>query len=136
MTARPESGSTGALLNGPRLLRYAVAGGLSALTHLGTMTVLVETGTASPVIASTIGFVLSIAVSYTLQKRWVFASAARHLPTMLKFLVATVVALVLNAVVLALGTEVWSLNYLLVQLVALVLIPVSNYLINSFWTFR
>ncbi|WP_109471673.1 GtrA family protein [Ornithinimicrobium cavernae] len=124
------------LLSGGRLLRYAVAGGLSALTHVGTLTVLVETGLASPVVASTIGFVLSIVVSYSLQKAWVFSSTAAHRTTLPRFLVATAVGLLLNAAVLALGTEVLSVHYVLVQAVALVLIPLSNYLINSLWTFR
>lgn len=135
MTGGPGTPGAG-LLHGPRLLRYAVSGGLSALTHLGTLTLLVETGSARPVLASTIGFALSIVVSYLLQKQWVFASATRHRTAAPKFLVATAVGFTLNAVVLTIGTEVLSLNYLLVQAVALVLIPISNYLINSFWTFR
>lgn len=137
MTAAPDRDGTGSrLLDASRLVRYAIAGGLSAITHVGTLTLLVETGAASPVIASTVGFVLSVVVSYALQKVWVFASTARHRSTMPKFLVATMTALGLNAGVLALGTEVLSLNYLLVQAVSLVLIPVSNYLINASWTFR
>src|SRR5699024_6912188 len=93
-------------------------------------------GLAAPVLASTIGFVLSIVVSYTLQKLWVFSSTARHRTTLPRFLAATTVAMLLNAAVLTLGTEVFSIHYLVVQGVALVLIPLSNYLINSLWTFR
>ncbi len=124
------------LLSPGRLARYTVAGGLSALTHVGTLTLLVETGLAAPVVASTIGFVLSIVVSYTLQKLWVFSSTARHRTTLPRFLCATTVAMLLNAAVLSLGTEVFSIHYLVAQGVALVLIPLSNYLINSLWTFR
>lgn len=119
-----------------RLLRYAVTGGLSALTHVGTLTVLVETGIAGPVLASGIGFVLSVVVSYTLQKAWVFGSRAAHRATLPRFLVVCGVALGLNTVVLTLGTEVLSIHYVPVQVVALVLIPLSNYLINAAWTFR
>lgn len=125
----------GGLLSASRLARYAVTGCLSAATHLGTLTVLVESGAAPPVTASTVGFVLSIVVSYTLQKSWVFASTARHRTTLPRFLVATLVAMLLNAAVVGLGTEVFSLHYLAVQAVALVLIPVSNYVINALWTF-
>lgn len=126
----------GGLLHGPRLARYAVAGGLSAFTHLGTLTFLVEAGAVRPVVASSVGFVLSILVSYTLQRGWVFASSTRHRTAVPRFLTATLVALALNTAVLTLGTEVLSLNYVVVQVVALILIPLSNYLINSLWTFR
>lgn len=119
-----------------RLLRYAVTGGLSTLTHVGTTVVLVEVAGLRAVVASTLGFVLSIAVSYTLQKSWVFTSTARHRGALPKFLVAAGAAALLNSGVLTLGTEVLDLHYLPVQVVALVLIPVSNYLINSWWTFR
>lgn len=130
-----RSAETG-LLHGPRLLRYGVAGGMSAATHVGTLTLLVESGSARPVAASSIGFLLSVLVSYTLQKRWVFASPTRHRIAVPRFLTATLTALVLNTAVLWLGTEILSLNYLVVQLTALVLIPLSNYVINSTWTFR
>lgn len=133
---RASEGPATHLLSARRLARYAVTGGLSAATHLGTLTLLVETALAPPVLASTVGFVLSIVVSYALQKRWVFASAARHSTALPRFLVAAVAAMLLNAAVLTVGTELLAVHYLLVQAVALVLIPVSNYLINALWTFR
>jgi putative flippase GtrA len=124
------------LLDTSRLLRYGVAGGLSMFTHVGTLTLLVEAVGMRPVWASSIGFALSVLVSYSLQKWWVFASGSRHRSAIPKFLVATCVALLLNAAVIAIGTDVLHVHYVAVQVVALVLIPVSNYLINSLWTFR
>lgn len=125
-----------ALLDVRRLLRYAVAGGLSAVTHVGTLTVLVEFGGAAPVVASTAGFLLSIVVSYTLQRGWVFGATAPNRRTLPRFLAVTVVALGLNAAVLFVGTDVIGWHYAPVQIVALILIPISNYVINSLWTFR
>lgn len=119
-----------------RLVRYGVAGGLSAATHLGVLTVLVELASARPVVASTVGFVCSIGVSYGLQRSWVFGSSGRHRTLVPRFLTVTAVALALNTAVLHLGTEVLDVHYVLVQLVAIGLIPISNYLLNSLWTFR
>jgi putative flippase GtrA len=124
------------LLDVGRLFRYAVAGGLSAATHLGTLALLVELFAVRPVIASTIGFILSIAVSYLLQHRWVFASTIANRTALPRFLTVTAVGMALNASVVAIGTEVLAAHYGPVQLVALVLIPLSNYLLNSLWTFR
>jgi putative flippase GtrA len=119
-----------------RLVRYGIAGGLSALTHLGTLALLVELAGMRPVIGSTIGFLLSIAVSYGLQRTWVFASRNRHRTLLPRFLTVTAAALLLNTVVLHVGTEVLEVHYAAVQVVAIVLIPLSNYLLNSLWTFR
>ena len=119
-----------------RLLRYAVSGGASALTHLGIGLALAEGLHVRPVVASSAGFVASILVSYLLQHAWVFRSAAGHAAAGSRFLTVTAAAFALNAAVLWLGTEVLTAPYLLVQAVALVAIPALNYTLNSRWTFR
>jgi putative flippase GtrA len=135
-TPGPSPGGLARLTDLGRLVRYGISGGLSALTHVGTLALLVELAGVRPVVGSTVGFVLSIAVSYGLQRTWVFASAGRHRTLLPRFLTVTAAALVLNAVVLHVGTEVLEAHYVAVQIVALVLIPLSNYLLNSLWTFR
>jgi putative flippase GtrA len=119
-----------------RLVRYGVSGGLSAATHFGVGLVLADGLHVAPVVASTAGFVASIAVSYVLQKAWVFRSAATHAVAGSKFLAVTACAFALNTLVLWLGTEVLHGPYPAVQATSLVLIPVLNYSLNSRWTFR
>jgi putative flippase GtrA len=118
-----------------RLARYAVSGGLSALSHFGVGL----TGTAMldlpPLLASSAGFAASVVVSYVLQRAWVFRSAAGHGVAGPRFLTVTAAAFTLNALVLWLGAEVLDGPYALVQAVALVLIPVLNYVLNCRWTF-
>ncbi|GLY04875.1 MULTISPECIES: GtrA family protein [Actinoplanes] len=117
-----------------RLLRYGVSGGLSAVTHLGVGWGGHHLG-LPPVPASTIGFLASIVVSYTLQRTWVFRSGAGHLSAGPRFLAVTAAAFSLNTVVLWVGADLLHGPYPLVQAVALVLIPALNYVLNSRWTF-
>jgi putative flippase GtrA len=119
-----------------RLLRYAVSGGASALTHFGIGLALAEGLHVRPVIASATGFAASVVVSYVLQHAWVFRSTAAHAVAGSKFLTVTAAAFTLNTVVLWLGTEVLTAPYPAVQAIALVAIPVLNYSLNSRWTFR
>ena len=119
-----------------RLLRYAVSGGASALTHFGIGLALAEGLHVRPVAASTTGFVASIVVSYALQHAWVFRSATAHAVAGTRFLTVTAAAFALNTVVLWIGTEALHAPYPIVQAVALVAIPVLNYSLNSRWTFR
>ena len=119
-----------------RLLRYAVSGGASALTHFGIGLVLAEGLHVRPVAASTAGFVASILVSYVLQHAWVFRATTAHAVAGSRFAVVTAAAFTLNTVVLWLGTEVLHAPYPVVQAIALVAIPVLNYSLNSRWTFR
>lgn len=115
-------------------MRYVISGTLSAGAHIGTLAALVALD-IGPVPASTIGFIFSIVVSYSLQRVWVFRSSDSHLRTAPRFALATLVAMILNSVIMTLGVEVFTVNYIAAQLVALILIPVSNYVINSSWTF-
>ena len=119
-----------------RLIRYGVSGGASAATHFGVGLALAEGLRVWPVAASTIGFAASIVVSYALQHAWVFRSGAVHTVAGPKFLTVTAAACALNTGVLWLGTAVLHGPYPAVQAVALVLIPVLNYTLNSRWTFR
>lgn len=119
-----------------RLVRYGISGGASALTHFGVGLVLATGLGVRPVLASTAGFAASVVVSYVLQHAWVFRSNAAHAVAGTKFLTVTAVAFSLNTTVLWLGTEVAHGPFPLVQGVALVLIPVVNYALNSRWTFR
>jgi putative flippase GtrA len=119
-----------------RLIRYAISGGASALTHFGVGFLLVEGPGVRPVAASATGFVASVVVSYTLQHAWVFRSATRHLVASGRFLTVTGIALALNTIILWTGTEALRAPFVAVQGVALVAIPVVNYVMNSRWTFR
>ena len=116
------------------LVRYAVSGGASALTHLGVGLGLAEGLDVRPAVASSVGFVASIFISYGLQRSWVFGVTTGHLRTGTRFLTVTAVAFALNAAIMALGED--GRPYVLVQGVALVVIPIVNYALNSYWTFR
>jgi putative flippase GtrA len=117
-----------------RIARYGVSGVLSALTHL-----VVGLGASvlfglPPVPASTVGFAASVAVSYLLQRAWVFRSGVAHTVTGPRFLTVTAAAFGLNTAILWIGVSLGG-TYAVVQIVAILLIPGLNYLLNSRWTF-
>ena len=117
-------------------MRYGISGGASAATHFGTLVLLAEGLHVWPVAASTAGFVASIVVSYVLQKAWVFRSTTGHGVAGARFLTVTAVAFGLNTGIVWAGTEALGIAYGIVQAVALAVIPVVNYTLNSRWTFK
>ncbi|MDI6097644.1 GtrA family protein [Actinoplanes sp. NEAU-A12] len=118
-----------------RLARYGISGGLSALTHF-TVGLAASAWLGLPAVpASTTGFAASVAVSYLLQRAWVFRADAGHSITGPRFLTVTAAALALNTAVLWIGADLLDGPYAAVQGVAILLIPVVNYLLNSRWTF-
>ncbi|MEU4687837.1 GtrA family protein [Actinoplanes sp. NPDC023714] len=118
-----------------RLFRYGVSGGLSALTHFGAGLAGVRLLGLAPVVASGLGFAASVVVSYVLQRAWVFRSSRRHGVAGPRFLAVTGMAFSLNTAVLWVGSSVLHGPYVVVQAVAIVLIPLLNYAVNSRWTF-
>jgi putative flippase GtrA len=119
-----------------RLARYGVTGLLSMLTHLGGTVLLVEVAGLRPVVATNIGFAASIAVSYTLQRAWVFGSSRRHREALPRFLSVTALSGGINLLIMAVGHEALGMDYRLAQTIAIVVIPIVNYTANSSWTFR
>jgi putative flippase GtrA len=119
-----------------RLVRYGVVGLASATAHLGTTLLLVESGVTRPIIATNIGFALSVVVSYLLQRAWVFRSNRPHLQAFPRFLSVVAASAALNAAIVGVGHEILRVDYRLAQLVALVLIPIVNFTGNRLWTFR
>ncbi|WP_433791797.1 GtrA family protein [Actinoplanes sp. CA-252034] len=118
-----------------RIARYGVSGVLSALTHFTVgMAATVLLG-LPPVPASTVGFAASVAVSYLLQRTWVFRSGTAHTVTGPRFLTVTAAALGFNTVILWAGVSLLGGTFAVVQVVAILLIPGLNYVLHSRWTF-
>jgi putative flippase GtrA len=118
-----------------RIARYGVSGVLSALTHFTVGLAASMLLGLPPVPASTAGFAASVAVSYLLQRGWVFRSGAAHTVTGPRFLTVTAAAFGLNTAILWTGASLLGGAYAVVQAVAILLIPGLNYLLNSRWTF-
>jgi putative flippase GtrA len=109
-------------------------GGLSATSHVGATWVLVSAG-LEPTVATSIGFAVSVVVSYVLQREWVFRSRQKHRETIPKFLLVVTLAGATNWFVVFIGTEAFEFYYLGPQIVALIIIPIQNFFLNSLFTF-
>jgi putative flippase GtrA len=117
------------------IVRYLLAGLASAATHASVLVGLVELVALRPVIASSVGFVAGLGVSFALQHRWVYASSRTAWETGPRFLLITGGAFAVNLITMSLGVALARDRYLLVQVIAFILIPLSNYTLNTLWTF-
>ena len=90
----------------------------------------------SPVWATVAGSAAGALVNYLLNRRYTFDSRKPHRDAGPKFLTVAVGTGLLNAILVYIGTDLLGLYYLLVQCVATVIVFLSNFLLNSVWTFR
>ncbi|MCB1337295.1 MAG: GtrA family protein [Maritimibacter sp.] len=92
---------TGASVHLSRLGKYGIVG-LATNVSLYLVFLLLISGGMPPVLASATCYVLGVAMSYLLNRRWTFASASPHRRDLPRFLLAYLVGLVVTLAAMAL----------------------------------
>jgi len=118
-----------------QFLRYGLAGGVAALTHLVVLVVLTEVVRLPATLASAVGFSCAVPVNYVLQHRFVFNRRSRHLVFFPRYLSITLLTLGLNTVLFWLLTEGLGVFYVVSQVITIGLIVPLNYVLNRAFTF-
>jgi putative flippase GtrA len=98
--------------------------------------VLVQGFGLDPVRASGIGFVTSAVVNYVLNYHVTFESRKAHSEVALKFMVIAALGLIVNSLIMHLGTDILRIHYILTQLVATGSVLIWNFAGNYLWSFR
>ncbi len=115
--------------------RYLVAGGLGTLVHLGLMTFCVELMGMTPVAGAVAGFVAAVMVSYGLNHHWTFQSSRSPLQSFWRFLVISIMGLLMNAGMMHSLVHYLGWWYLNAQLSVILIVPATNFLLNRYWSF-
>ena len=118
-----------------RMLSFAAIGGIATASPYAILILLVEALSVTALVASSTGFVCSAALNYWLNYHLTFKSSQRHSDSAPKFMLIAAIGLGINSGIVAFGTEVAAVNYLVVQVVATAFVLVWNFLANSAWTF-
>ena len=118
-----------------QFLRFAGVGAIGTLAHYGVLIILVQGAGAGAVPASTAGFVVGALINYILNYHYTFASNRRHHEALLRFFTVAFVGLLLNGLLMALGTKLLGLNYILSQVLSTGFVLLWNFTANRIWTF-
>jgi putative flippase GtrA len=121
--------------------KFALVGGSGVLVNLAVfnLTLLILSGRSHPAtdyIANGLGFIVSVATNYYLNRRWTFrsdGSIGREFP---KFLTVSVAAYALNVAVFGLCHTKFGLASNPSQLIAIAFVMPFNYVMNKLWSFR
>ena len=114
---------------------FAMVGGLCTLLQYMILHLLVTSAAMNPTLASSIGFVTSAALNYALNYHWTFRSTRSHATSFPRFAVVAFMGLLLNALIMLIGTGPLSLNYLIAQLGATAIVLFWNFMVNLKWSF-
>ena len=123
------------MLEVKNMSRYGMVGIIGTIIHFGTLIFLVELFAIDALLSSTIGFLLTVIVSYLINYYWTFQTQTNHSSTFAKYLLVSCFGLVLNYIIMRLGLNVLHLHYQIAQAIVILAIPVTNYIMNRYWTF-
>lgn len=123
------------VLEAERLIKFGIVGVLVAMLYYLALWTMVELLTIPVLMASSIAFILVSVVNYILHHRWTFRSTNAHSSAFPRFALMNVAGFSINWIVMYVGTEIFIINYLLVQAVAIVFLVVWNFVLSHFWIF-
>lgn len=116
--------------------RYLAVGGLGTATHLAILAIAVELFKQSPIVGAIAGFIGALSISYILNHQWAFESQRAHTNSLWRYVVVSLGGLALNTGMMMTLVHYFHWWYFTAQLSVIMIVPISNFLLNRYWTFE
>ena len=112
-----------------QLFRFAIVGVIAAIIDVGVLVLLKELLFVPVLIASALSFTASVIVNYLLSMAFVFKSKGQNkLKEFVIFVLLSIGGLGLNQLILWLGVAFTTTYYLAIKILAMVIVPIYNFL--------
>lgn len=118
-----------------KFMKYSFVGCISTLIYFLSVFVLVELFDKDPLSGSAISFIIMTYISFLLNKKFTFESDFSH-KKLLRFLIVSTVGFILNFLIMFTMVNVLSFHYSIGELVTILVIPLINFTLNNYWTFK
>ncbi|WP_066314439.1 GtrA family protein [Bacillus sp. FJAT-29814] len=116
---------------------YGVIGVIGTAVHLSTLVFLVEVFRLSPIFSSAIGFILTVLISFGLNRKYTFQENTNNSTNLfIKYFLVSILGLLTNSFIMYFTIEIHNLHYIFGQIITIICIPTMNFLLNNYWTFR
>lgn len=116
--------------------RYLLVGGLGTGVHLLFLVISVELAGLSATSGAIIGFISALLVSFLLNYKWTFKSCKPYISSFWRYFVVSISGLMLNTLMVNGLVKYFGLWYFTAQLSIIWVVPISNYLLNKYWSFE
>ncbi|MGH1418072.1 MAG: GtrA family protein [Hyphomicrobiaceae bacterium] len=120
---------------GSELLRFCTSGIAATLFYFVIVNLLIYGPGLTPVVSSTLAYLMALGVSYFLQARYTFRIDSDSFDQVVKFLLSAIVGIGLSSGVMYLATHTLQCPALIASIIVCILIPISNYFVFKFWVF-
>lgn len=118
-----------------KFIKYSIVGCLSVLIYFLSVFVLVELFDKGPIFASTLSFIIMTYISFLLNKKYTFGNNFSY-NQLWRFLVVSAIGFTLNFGIMYLVVNILSLHYVIGELITTLIIPIINFILNNYWTFK
>jgi putative flippase GtrA len=118
-----------------QLVSFGWIGIVTAVAHYGVLVGLVELGGVRPVPATLAGYLVGAVVSYTLNRRYTFATERSHVAAGWRFLAIAGLGFVATWGLMTLFVDRLGWPYLPMQIVTTLLVMVVSFTGHKFWSF-
>jgi putative flippase GtrA len=115
--------------------RFAVVGGATSVLYLVVGHVLSAFAGLSVLTATSLAFILVVAVNYVFHYQWTFEATVRHRVAMARFIVASAGGFALNMLLVGLLVGTHAVPLPISQTVVIVVVTGWNFLLNFLWVF-
>lgn len=115
-------------------MRFALSGAAATLLHVTTASTLIAWGSASPMLANGVAFIMATGCSYLLNTLWSFSSRL-HRKNLARFLVVSALALILT-VLISWAVQATGGSYWIGLLVIVMVVTPFSFLMHKLWTYR
>lgn len=126
-------------MSNPRLRRLFSYGGVGLLVtaiYAFCTVFFVEIAGFQPTTSSGLAYLSSFLVSFFANHHFVFRSKRHISNTAIRFMLVSAIVFFLSTSIMYLTVEVFGVLYLYGVVLVLVVIPLTNFLLHSRWTFR
>ena len=111
-----------------QIIRFGLVGVVATVIDFGVLVLLKERMNVNVLLASAASFSVSVIANYILSMLFVFQSTQKNkVKEFLVFVALSVGGLLINQLVMWIGTEFLSAYYLLVKVFATIFVPVYNF---------
>ncbi|WP_020679714.1 GtrA family protein [Marinobacterium rhizophilum] len=119
-----------------QFIKFIGVGVIATAMQYAILILGVEWLSFNPVLASTLGYLLSAILNYILNYYFTFTSQEKHRIAVIKFSIVVCAGLILNASAMHFFYGVMEIQYLFAQVLATALVFVWNFSANRKWTYK
>lgn len=118
-----------------KFITYSFVGFICTLIYFISVFIFVELFDKDPVYGSTMAFIIMTVFSFLLNKKYTFGGEFTF-NKLFRFIIVSLMGFILNFGIMYTVCEVLSFHYSIGELVTILVIPLVNFTLNNYWTFK